>query len=65
MHWIDSAAGVLAFRRDPGFACVVNLGAAPADLPPHEQVLVSSAPLEDGRLPVDAAVWLTAGPGPR
>ena len=64
MHWIDSAAGVLAFRRDPGFACVVNLGPAAADLPPHEQVLVSSAPLEGGRLPVDAAVWLTTGPGP-
>jgi alpha-glucosidase len=65
MHWIDSAAGVLAFRRDPGFVCVVNLGAAPADLPPHERALVSSAPLEDGQLPVDAAVWLSTGPGPR
>ncbi|HSK53973.1 MAG TPA: glycoside hydrolase family 13 protein [Jiangellales bacterium] len=64
MHWIDSAAGVLAFRRDPGFVCVVNIGGAPAELPPHEELLVSSAPLEGGRLPVDAAAWLSTGPGP-
>jgi alpha-glucosidase len=62
MHWIDSAAGVLAFRRDPGFVCVVNIGGAPAELPPHEELLVSSAPLEGGRLPVDAAAWLTSEP---
>jgi alpha-glucosidase len=38
---------------------VVNLSGAPADLPSHEQVLLSSGPLEpDGTLPRDTAVWL-------
>ena len=48
----------LAFDRDPGFTCVANLSTRPIDLPPHEEVILASIPLEDGRLPVDAVVWL-------
>lgn len=52
-------ADVLAFRRGDSFACVVNLGTAPVELPEHREVILSSAPLDpDGRLPGDAAVWL-------
>ncbi|MEV6055654.1 glycoside hydrolase family 13 protein [Streptomyces sp. NPDC052107] len=58
MTWLPSGPQVLSFTRDPGFGCVVNLGSEPAPLPPHRQVLLSSAPLTDGKLPTDTAVWL-------
>ena len=52
---------VLAFRRDPGFVCVVNVGeepAAPLDAVRDGALLLSSVPLEaDGRLPGTAAAW--------
>ncbi|UWE08780.1 glycoside hydrolase family 13 protein [Actinacidiphila bryophytorum] len=56
--WLDSGPQVLAFRRSPGFVCVLNLGAEPAELPGHTEVLLASGPLADGRLPADTAVWL-------
>ena len=40
------------------FACIVNLSDAPVRLPPHEGLLLASAPLEEGMLPRDAAAWL-------
>jgi alpha-glucosidase len=59
MRWLSNAgADVLAFTREPEFACVVNLGAVPTDLPDHSRVLVTSIPLVDGQLPTDAAAWL-------
>jgi alpha-glucosidase len=38
---------------------VVNLGRTPVPLPEHHEVLLASAPLDDGLLPVDCAVWLS------
>ncbi len=59
MNWLSSAgADVLAFSREPEFACVVNLGSVPIELPDHSRVLVTSVPLVDGQLPTDAAAWL-------
>jgi alpha-glucosidase len=58
LRWLDAPAGVLAFGRGARFACVVNLSAVPVALPPHEQVLLASRALVDGRLPPDAAAWL-------
>ncbi|MFC9680616.1 glycoside hydrolase family 13 protein [Streptomyces sp. NPDC056948] len=58
MTWLDTPAGVLAFTRDPGFVCVVNLSAEPYELPGHSGLLLSSGPLENGRLGPDQAVWL-------
>jgi alpha-glucosidase len=59
LAWDDDApAGVLSFTRDPGFRCVVNLGEQPAELPGSPDVLLSSEPLVDGKLPIDATVWL-------
>ena len=61
MTWIDTGGEVLAFRRDPGFVCVVNVGGDPA--PPPDAVrdgalLLSSDPLEpDGSLPGATAAW--------
>ena len=58
LTWLDAPPGVLAFRRDPGFVCVVNLSATPYPLPDHSSVLLASAPVEDGVLATDHAVWL-------
>lgn len=58
LTWLDAPADVLAFRRGDDVACVVNLSAGPVGLPQHEEVLLASADLDDGRLGSDAAVWL-------
>ncbi|HEX5810471.1 MAG TPA: aldehyde dehydrogenase family protein, partial [Pseudonocardia sp.] len=58
LTWRPAEPGVLAFDRDPGLTCVVNLSEGEVALPHGTRVLVSSAPLDGGRLPVDAAVWL-------
>ena len=58
LTWRPAEPGVLAFDRAPGFTCVVNLSDGPVALPHGVRVLLSSVPLVDGRLPVDAAVWL-------
>ncbi|MBP2337907.1 alpha-glucosidase [Saccharothrix coeruleofusca] len=58
MAWLDLGPEVLAFTREPGFACVVNLSAAPVALPEHRGVLLSSGPLADGALPPDTAAWI-------
>ncbi len=58
LTWRPAEPGVLAFDRDAGFVCMVNLADGPVALPPGARVLLASVPLTDGRLPVDAAVWL-------
>ncbi len=57
MTWVDVAPDVLAFVRGDVLVAV-NLGTEPADLPTHQDVLISSGSLEAGRLPRDTAVWL-------
>jgi alpha-glucosidase len=58
MTWLDAEPDVLAFARSGGFACVANLSPEPVALPAGAEVLLASAPLVDGALPRDAAVWL-------
>jgi alpha-glucosidase len=58
--WVSSGDDVVAFERTPEFVCVVNLGGTPVALPPHAAVLLASAPLVDGMLAGDAAVWLAS-----
>jgi alpha-glucosidase len=58
LTWDDAPAGVLSFTRSPHFRCIANLSESPIPLPTHTQVLLSSHPLPDNQLPVDAAVWL-------
>ncbi|MFD7241004.1 hypothetical protein [Streptomyces massasporeus] len=62
MTWLDTPDGVLAFVREPGFVCLVDLSAEPYDLPAHSGVLLASGPLEDGRLGTDQAVWPAVRP---
>ncbi|MFI7213546.1 glycoside hydrolase family 13 protein [Micromonospora maritima] len=58
MGWLPAPDRVLAFARDPGFACLVNLGDEAVPLPEHDRLLLASGPLDDDRLPPDTAVWL-------
>jgi alpha-glucosidase len=63
LTWLVSDDDVLAFRRQSGLACVVNLGDAPVALPPHDEVLLCSDPGFDGALLApDAAIWLRQRP---
>ncbi len=60
LTWLDDTpAGVLAFRREPGFVCVVNLSTEPYQLPDHTSILLAGEPVENGRLAPDQAAWLT------
>jgi alpha-glucosidase len=56
-EWVDTGNGMVAFRRGPDFLCVLNPGEAGVPLPAGE-VLLASAPVLDGVLPVDAAAWV-------
>ncbi|MFF3910844.1 glycoside hydrolase family 13 protein [Streptomyces sp. NPDC001848] len=58
LTWLDAPASVLAFRRDPGFLCVVNLSAEAYRLPEHTSALLASGPVEGGLLAPDQAAWL-------
>ncbi|MFI7696536.1 glycoside hydrolase family 13 protein [Nonomuraea sp. NPDC049655] len=58
LTWLDLGPDVLAFTRDSGLTCVVNLGADPVPLPAHGTVLLASGALDGDRLPTDTAAWL-------
>ncbi|MFC4529240.1 glycoside hydrolase family 13 protein [Sphaerisporangium dianthi] len=58
LRWLDAPDGVLAFARESGLTCLVNLGAEPVPLPAHEGVLLASGPVNGDTLPSDTAVWL-------
>ncbi|MFJ7767833.1 glycoside hydrolase family 13 protein [Streptomyces sp. NPDC097107] len=58
LAWADDVpAGVLRFDRSDRWRCVTNLSGTTVDLPAGE-VLLSSAPLDDGRLGPDTTVWM-------
>lgn len=59
LGWLDLGGDVISFRRGSGVVCVVNFGPRPVDVPGGE-VLLTSGPLTDGRLPADTAVWVQA-----
>jgi alpha-glucosidase len=70
LAWLEAGPDVLAFSREPGFACVVNFGDTPADVPEAlagraTVLLASSPPRADGRVPGASTVWYAAdAPGP-
>ncbi|WP_415976597.1 alpha-amylase family glycosyl hydrolase [Rhodococcus sp. 077-4] len=57
IDWYGSPPGCLAFRRRGGLICALNASNESIPLPPGE-LLLSSAPLVNGRLPANAAAWL-------
>ncbi|TWP52651.1 alpha-glucosidase [Lentzea tibetensis] len=56
LTWVDSAPNVLAFQRDDGFTCVLNLSDGPISLP--GKPFLTSTPLVDEQLPTDSAAWI-------
>jgi alpha-glucosidase len=64
LRWLEAPEGALAFARDPGFACLVNVSADALPLPEGARVLVASGPLrDDGGLGPDTAAWVTLSAG--
>ena len=63
LSWLDSAVGTLAFRRASGFLCMVNLAAEAVPLPPHDELVLASGPLDGPLLPPDTAAWLVGTEG--
>ncbi len=59
LRWLD-AGGLVCFAREPGFILAANLGAVPAQLPAHREILLASGPVTHGRLPPDTAGWLSS-----
>jgi alpha-glucosidase len=58
LRWLDAPEGVIAFARDPGFVCIVNLSGEPAQALDGAAQLLTSGPLTDlGELPADTAGW--------
>ncbi|HET6944976.1 MAG TPA: glycoside hydrolase family 13 protein [Gaiellaceae bacterium] len=58
LRWLPSDETVIAFARGDRFACFVNFGPGPAQLPAGSDVLIASDELEGGALPQDTTVWL-------
>jgi alpha-glucosidase len=58
LTWLEAPGGVLAFTRPGGWHCVVNISGGAVPLPPHDQILLTSGPLDGGLLPPDTAAWL-------
>lgn len=58
LTWIESGPDVLAFERGFGFVSITNLSDKAVDLPTYTKLLISSTPLENGKLPTDSTAWL-------
>ena len=66
LNWLDGfGADVVAFSTldadGAGVAVITNLGADPVSLPEGADVLLSSARLIEGHVPMDTTVWLQVG----
>ena len=58
LTWLPLGDDVLAFTRDSGLTCVVNLGTEPVRLPSHQRIQLASGAVDGDLLPSDTAVWL-------
>jgi alpha-glucosidase len=58
LTWLPLGEEVLAFTRESGLTCVVNLGQEPVRLPEHQRIRLASGTVDGGLLPSDTAVWL-------
>ncbi|SDP20380.1 alpha-glucosidase [Nakamurella panacisegetis] len=62
LRWLETAEGVLAFRRGADFACVINFTDAPVALPTElirAAVTLASSAADEGVVPAATALWLT------
>jgi alpha-glucosidase len=60
MRWLEAPPDVLSYRRGDDVTVVINLSEHAVDLPPHDEVLITSGLVHDGVLPPDRAAWLRA-----
>jgi alpha-glucosidase len=58
LEWVDAPDGVLAFARDPGFLCIVNLATESVPMPAGGVMLASGPLADDARVPPDTALWI-------
>lgn len=58
LHWVDAGPQAVAFAREHGVECWVNLGEQPLELPASAELLLASSELVNGQLASDAAAWL-------
>ena len=59
LTWDDATPhGVLAFRRTPGFRCIVNLSRHGVQLDPDCEFLLTSVPQHGRLLLPDTAAWV-------
>jgi alpha-glucosidase len=65
LSWLPAGDGVLAFHRDPGFVCVINVGDEPAEAPEAVRgatLVLASGPVgEGGMLPAATGAWYRTG----
>ena len=62
MRWVPAPDGALAFARDPGFVCIVNMSADSVSAPEGGKLLLASGELtSDGSVPADTAAWFATG----
>ncbi|WIE54984.1 glycoside hydrolase family 13 protein [Curtobacterium sp. MCBD17_003] len=59
LTWLETPDRVVGFARADGWRSVTNFGTDPVPLP-EGAVVVASCPIEDGLLPGESTVWLTA-----
>jgi alpha-glucosidase len=58
LEWLDAPDGALAFARDRGLVCIVNVSGDPVSPPEGAELLLASGDLtDDGRVPRDTAAW--------
>lgn len=61
LEWIETGReDVLRFRRPSGWTVITNFGTEPFDLPEGAAPVLTSAPLDGGRLPGEATAWFDA-----
>jgi alpha-glucosidase len=58
LRWLPSGEQVIAFARGGRFACIVNFGREPVELPGDSVPLLASGELSGSSLPQDTTVWL-------
>jgi alpha-glucosidase len=58
LEWVHSHKKVVHFTRPGGWHCITNFGKKPIALP-HGNVMLTSGPLVDGKLPADTTAWVT------
>jgi alpha-glucosidase len=58
LRWLPTEAGVLAFTRGDGFACVVNCSSRPVCNPVDGPLLLATDPETGEKLPPNSAAWV-------